>query len=676
MSKRDKLIKPLSLAQHFDAPQDFRGGFGWICGYSADAAFLDDAAERFTRQTRAQRAYGGHIALALMLDPGNSNISAIDAPGVMHLPIKNIHKKPFLLLHAKVAILGFRHETDVHRWQLRLIVSTGNWTRQTLEESLDLAWRIDLSSDEFPGPREHDHGVQQVCTDIKAAWEFMNWLKDYFDTRILDALPPEREDSETGRARQLFESWIGTAAGNAGAANPQFLDNRKESFLDQLPTLVKATGATGKRNYLAMGSGFYESSSRKDVIPPVLHDIVRRLQGHRMLTATPEIDIFVKAEACQAVAASQQALSKAGFTVRPAGQPDFFGQKFQRSLHAKFIFSANCRNNSNSCNSAWLYIGSGNLTGPGFCNKASANGGNLEAGVVFAPEDLYWKQVKGLEPWKVVTNVLPVQWETDVSSLHDSMSEGSDMPDRDNEFIAAPIAWLLWCEDAGSSWLKALGEEAAAPFEILNEVGEVCAPDGEGRFPWHGNRPRQVRLRWVDHGKTQESFVPVLDKFGRLAATVLPQIDLDQAWWQLASFPMPPDDEDVHPGDDLEGHFSASKSDQTSVASKPFAVYPIRQMMQLIENIAAKQTALSQIDWPAWCSRLEQCLNQASSGSALNRFVELGINPLSPLWETPFRPTFAETNDTPDGQRYEALLRRVEAEWNVVLLKKIGGDNE
>ena len=56
-------------------------------------------------------------------------------------------RKPFRLMHAKVALLGFRSNTDdVERWQLRLIVSTGNWTRATLEDSLDLAWRIDISS--------------------------------------------------------------------------------------------------------------------------------------------------------------------------------------------------------------------------------------------------------------------------------------------------------------------------------------------------------------------------------------------------------------------------------------------------------------------------------------------------------------------------------------------------
>src|SRR4051812_39826789 len=143
MSKHVQPFKPLSLAQHFEAPEDFLGSFGWLCGFSADVGFLDDAVERFTRRTHAQRAYEGRIAMALLLDPSNPQIPPKDVPGVLHLPVNGV--LPFRLLHAKVALIGFRHTSDARQWRLRLIVSTGNWTRQTLEESLDLAWRIDLS---------------------------------------------------------------------------------------------------------------------------------------------------------------------------------------------------------------------------------------------------------------------------------------------------------------------------------------------------------------------------------------------------------------------------------------------------------------------------------------------------------------------------------------------------
>ena len=143
MSCKKNVLPMPSLAGHFDAPDDYVGHFGWLCGYSADAPFLDDALTRFTRMTAAQRAGQGRIFLAVMLDAGNPPILSTDVPGVAHLLLKK--GQPFRLLHAKVALLGFRHRTEPGRWWLRLLVSTGNWTRQTVEESLDLAWRLDVT---------------------------------------------------------------------------------------------------------------------------------------------------------------------------------------------------------------------------------------------------------------------------------------------------------------------------------------------------------------------------------------------------------------------------------------------------------------------------------------------------------------------------------------------------
>ena len=104
MSKRKPVFRPPSLAQHFEAPDDHLGYFGWLCGYSADAGFLNDAAERFTRRTAAQRAHEGRVRLAVMLDPGQPQIQPTDVPGILHLPINA--ERPFRLLHAKVALLG------------------------------------------------------------------------------------------------------------------------------------------------------------------------------------------------------------------------------------------------------------------------------------------------------------------------------------------------------------------------------------------------------------------------------------------------------------------------------------------------------------------------------------------------------------------------------------------
>jgi hypothetical protein len=658
MSKRDLTFKPPSLAQHFEAPDDFIGCFGWLCGYSADVGFLDDAAERFTRRVHAQRAYEGRIAIALMLDPGNPQITPEEVPGVIHLPMGSV--PPCRLLHAKVALLGFRHTSDTRQWRLRLIVSTGNWTRQTLEESLDLAWRIDLSDQDL---KSDDGLVPQACADLRAAWAMLSWLRGSFDFRVLNARAPSRKDFESEST--TIERWIERAIKLGTGLSPRFFDNRGASLLAQLPELVRNQTSHSARNYLGLGSGFYESSDSNNTIPSVLRNIVDTLHDAELLTRRPKIDIFVNPKACQAVANCVPAFNHEGWKVRDAGLPEYF--KPPRALHAKFIFSANHRDNSDICNSAWLYLGSGNLTGPGFANKMAPQSGNLEAGVVFAPDLLRWHPAKGIPPESVLTNLLPLQWDTDFSQRSELLEAGSDMPDPDTQYSAAPAAYFFWIVEDEISWLRT-SEEITAPFDLLDDAENVCQRNSTKGFRWPGTRPRQVRVRWSVGAQEKQVWVPVIDEFGRIAATILPRLDIEEAWGQLANFPMPPEEEELLA--DGNTQFTDANTQQGSASLK--ATYPVRQMMQLVENIAAKQISVSKADWTTWCTRLEQCLIQAAGSKVLEEFLHLNLNPLSPLWHSPFRPAFASNTDTAEGLRYESVLKRVEVAWNVTGLGRFG----
>lgn len=659
MRKSEPTFKPLSLAQHFEAPDDFTGCFGWICGYSADTGFLDDAVERFTRRMHAQRAYEGRVAIALILDPSNPQITPKEVPGVMHLPLRDA--PPFRLLHAKLALLGFRHASDARRWRVRLIVSTGNWTRQTLEGSLDLAWRIDLGDQDL---KSQDPVVAQKGADLGAAWGMIDWLRAHFDLRVLNARVPDRQDLESEAT--TVERWIVRATKIGAGHAPRFFDNREASLLSRLPDLVRTHASLSARNYLGMGSGYYESPDSENKIPPVLKRIVDTLQEAHLITRKPEIDVFVNPNACQAVAGSVASFTKAGWTVREAGQPECF--KARRSLHAKFIFSATYRDNSEFCNSSWLYLGSGNLTGPGFVNPMAPQTGNLEVGVVVTPESLRWRSAKGVPPESVVTNLLPLQWDTDFTNESGSLAPGSDMPDPEVLYSAAPVAYFFWIAEEDVRWLRT-PEGISELFDLLDDAGGVCHQDLTRGFPWQGSRPRQVQVRWCVGGQERRAWVPVIDEFGRIAATILPRIDIDEAWNQLADFPMPPDEVELL--GDAEAEPANDASNVSTGGAFP-ASYPVRQMMQLVENIAAKQTSVAKVDWVTWCTRLEQCLVQAAGSTVLEEFVKININPLSPLWHPSFRPNFAMTDGTAEGLRYEGVLRRVEAAWNVAGLTGLG----
>ncbi|WP_316660185.1 phospholipase D-like domain-containing protein [Ralstonia mannitolilytica] len=657
-----------SLAQHFDAPKDYVGHFGWLCGFSADAEFLDDAAERFTRLTSAQRQRQGRIALAVFLDPGNPPISLLDAPAVAHLPIKDLAKKPFRLLHAKVALLGFKHREDSDRWYLRLIVSTGNWTRQTLEESLDLAWSVGVSSEALEAGND---GVKQICADIKAANDLMQWIADLFDNRLLSATI-NGGFSETQNAFTQVKDWISSCAEKA-AGQARFFDNRNESLLAQLSAKIKACGSGVARNYLAMGSGFYETAADQCRPPEIPKKIIETLKQEALLTKNPEIDIYVNPNACQSIAISVGDLNQQGVTVRPAGQPSsVFGDSArQRTLHAKFLFSANYRDNSPYCNSAWVYLGSGNLTNPGFANQMSLSAGNLEAGVVFAGDGLLWKDEKGVDKQQVVTNLLPIQWNDAVDSNGNQLSPGLGMESRDDHYVAPPVAWLSWHKADDVSELRAT-ESVTPDFHVLDSTGNACVRTATG-FLWKEAQPRQVCVRWPVGGVQQESLIPVMDQYGRIAATELPSIGVDEAWWQLADFPLAPDDDGDNPDDD-ENNGKVAKNDLRGKSAQPLS-YPIRRMMELIENIAAKQTEINKMDWSLWCNRLEQTLSQAKKSAAVEAFLQLELNPLSPLRHAPFRPSFAETSESPEGQLYEDTLTRIEKSWKVdqIQMKAIGG---
>jgi hypothetical protein len=674
-----------SLTQHFDAPALYRGSFGWICGFSADAKFLNDAAERFTRATTAQRAYEGRVSLALMLDPGNPQISMMDVPGVAHLGMLPATEKPFQLLHAKVALLGFRHEEDADQWLLRLIVSTGNWTAQTIEDSLDLAWCVDLLGKELDA---RDEDLRSRCADIDAAWSMLSYVVDRCDTSIL-AIAADGIAGETSAASERVRAWLHRCREARGHAKSRFFDNREKSLLEQLPAMVKRSAASVSRNYLALGSGFYETTTLPGHPPSVLVKIRNALKERGLLTQTPEIDVFVSNSGSQSVAqfAAEQAmddtdkpmdldhaggllkaLTSGGFTLRPAGQPnELFGKAAHRVLHAKFAFSANQREGSNNCSSPWLYLGSGNLTGPGFIQRMRKSGGNLEAGVVFEPRGLYWYEEKGVASEQVVTNLLPLQWEEEMQCDH--LIVGAGMPERNDRFVAPPVAYVTWqLQPSGSGVL--VSPIPAPDFDILDLQGDPC-PKLHDRFDWPERQPRQIVVRWRLEGIVSQAQVPVVDEFGRLAATPLPKLGLFEAWWQLSSFPLPPevDDPDSPSDEDSEG---IGNRQSTVGHAAGGAEYPVRQMMEMIENIAARQTLLSEADWPSWCNRLQQVLTQASESDVVQMFVALRLNPLQALCAVPFRPSFAETSQTEAGALYERTLLAIEKSWDVADLPCIG----
>ncbi|TPG57827.1 hypothetical protein EAH89_10445 [Roseomonas nepalensis] len=179
-----------------------------------------------------------------------------------------------------------------------------------------------------------------------------------------------------------------------------------------------------------------------------------------------------------------------------------------------------------------------------------------------------------------------------------------------------------------------------------------------------------MTVAWTEANQRCVERVPVIDAHGRISATALTPVALEEVWSLLADFPLPPDDDADEPDED-DGELSDGRGGYTSRGGSATSVgsYAIRRVMELVEQIAARQTALHEADWTAWCVRLGQTLELASDDAEIAAFRALGLNPLSPLRAAPFRPDFARDGMTPAGQLYEETLDRVAIAWQVDTLE-------
>lgn len=642
-------ILPLSLVAYFVPPVDNVGIFAMLTGYSADEHFLNDALEKFTQNIKSKRAYEGVASFALMLDEKHHQITAVDCPGLAHLASNPAVKNKFKLLHAKVALLLFNNK-DTEQKTIRLVVSTGNWTRQTLADSLDLVWSIDFEIGQ--------HEDEQAQTDIAKAYNFINYTLSFFDGGLLSSISP------TSFKYQQFTDALNTFKAVKNIT-PRFFDNRNHSLLSQLPDLVIAHTSNRKRNYLCIASGFYEGENPTSKVPKAISEIEQVLNNSGLLTKNPTKNIVVNPKQCQAVAQSAAALNKEGWLVRSPFDSLYEGKSHTRSLHAKFIFSAN--ELADKCQRAWLYLGSGNITAPGLLQKASLSGGNLEAGVLFSPVGLTWSSKE--IPELCISNKLPINRDDKCIITDETMMNvGGEMPEHDGLFVSAPVSYFTFIKGVnGQSWLLPF-KNSDQEYQVLNLDNSLCIRQ-EDKVIWSIAEPRQVLVSWTSNDKELQTYVPVFDKFGRMAATELPELELDDAWMLLGTFPTLPSEGHE---EDYEDKGDGSTSDTSTGSSD----YHLNKMMALIEYIAQKQTEIKEFDWPQWCHRLEQTFCQMENSSSFEYFRKIGLNPLSALLAKPFRPDFAEDNKTEAGLLYEHGFSRIEATLKLTNLLKFGDLHE
>ncbi|MFD2454498.1 phospholipase D-like domain-containing protein [Ideonella paludis] len=403
----------------------------------------------------------------------------------------------------------------------------------------------------------------------------------------------------------------------------------------------------------------------------MLQGIVRKVTDLGLLTRSASVDIYVNEQACQSVATSMVAIEEAGWCVRTPARHQMFGAGSPRSLHAKFIFSANSR--TEACTSAWLYLGSGNLTEAGFLNSAGRNG-NFEVGVFLEFPRLPWSALPGM---LAVESLVPLQRNGEGQLYSEAPpATGEPMPPRPPAFVAGPLAFLQWCPCAdGTGMLVPPNGSAPTPTDtiVLDAGGEPCVREGEG-WLWRGTMPRQAALRW-DGGHRRAS-VPVVDELGRVAAGEAPPLDLADMAAHLMAFPARVDDEgDGDEGEPFQGAAdTGAPPPRQPDAQRQAASSPVRTMMRQLEEIAQRQTMVSESDWPFWCVRLEEVLFRAAGSKGLTEFLRLGLDPLEVLRIDASRPDYAcGQGGLESAELYEAALARVAAAWGLGGLESFRG---
>lgn len=634
---------PPSLLDLFSPPDNYDGVFGWICGYSADSYFMQEARQNFCNGGDRAISRNGKIALALMLNPTCPRI--YDVPGVLHLPAEQNVFKAGKLQHAKVAILHYKAMEDNGSDIIRLIVSTGNWTTQTVMHSIDMFFSVDITAD----ADDDDVGL----ADLQAAWNMMEELHKHYDLSLLKRADIPNILQEDGRLKKIMEDFAKSKKKSPPKSKkaPRFIDNRKSSLLEQISQSVQKHSSV-QRNYIAMGSGFFESCN-KELLPSVPKRILKKLE--KILTKSAEVALIVNPHACQAISIGKKVIDDEGWVVLPAKTPDNIKNKNDESktLHAKFIFSASQKGNGKKCLNDWTYFGSGNLTNPGIMHSFG-KGGNLEAGVILFDQKLSW--TSDVNKHDLYSDKLPFK-KTEPPVETDSLKYRDEEPDFSPKFEAFYLPYLLWKKNIQGSGGKLF---APADYNIKNIEFKTLSGHwikGEEYLNWPDKQPTSILARH----EGIESMVQIIDEFGRIGNSYIRPPTLEETLENLVAFPsvLPDDDPDDEP--DTNPPKNKDSNNNINRNSKYSGPNNLRPILRAIETIAEQQCQIEKNEWSAWCRRLGMALSDAGGSEFIQQFnaMETGMNIIEILLEPAFRPSFAETNISEEGRVYEETLENI-----------------
>lgn len=622
-----------SLLDLFAPPPGYTGHFGWICGFTADGAVMREIADRFTIGAGSFAATFQRPALFLTTDPASPQITTDRAPGVHHMTLAPSWRERFSgrgIFHAKVALLHFSDTTSknhtTRRDIFRLVVSTGNWTRETLERNIDLFWSV-----EFPhsDPAADPEAESQNLADILIAFDMFTSLHPHLSPNPWAAAT----DSDAIQAPYADTLRLFNELKAPEGLKPRFFHSLDQPL--RKPLLERFDGSH-RDQLTVLGSGFFAGGdpapagvSQPQGTEAFLRKFASDLTGK---DAVQPVSIVLNQHACQGLAAAAPALK--------ASQWRFFAPRFpegndgsQGKLHAKFIYRG-----KRDRFKGLLYIGSGNLTPAGMGAPSGIGVWNFEAGTVI-PVDVQ-DRPEALLPFTAK--------EIDIA---DEKLEKGDPFEMAIEFSGhCPLTHFTLSEDSAGFWLKPRPMPSDFRGISLSHSGGNWQPltarillDAE-RLP-----PALVRLRWSSGGdNTANVAVPVLNERGLHMVPEAQHRRLEDVWdalMQMAATGREPEPEttDDHECKDGERHGSSGQSEATGPAT-----YSTRRLMAVITALGEIQAEMPSAQTRLWANRLiEHARTLArTEGDVLLALQEMQLNPFRHLDRAEFMPLGLSDEET------------------------------
>lgn len=655
-----------TLSDLFAPPStDMQGIHALLCAYSADESFLRLALDRFTGVGPQSRLARGSVDATLMLDPNHMVFEAQVVLGLRQLHPRPMESRPvrFDQMHAKVALLAFGKCRAGDPDHFRIVVSTGNWTEASAKRLIEMVWHLDIPA-----------GSKDVMDrrDLHACAAFFETLMGCYQI----------EPAVAGKARLLLQQCLRRGMPAGPRTSTRFNSNLPlrgsedaRSMLHRFTAEAMKDG--GVRNLLICGSGFYEQDTKSNGAPKVIGILTTDLLKKNLVQPGFETCVVLNPENGGQVARYFRHAKAPDLSLYRPKDPASGANAARTQLHAKFCYIGKLRGERLTC--GLLYMGSGNLTFPGFVWRPALAGsdahdhggpGNVETGVFIRTDA---EDGGGtINTWSKLQSLLPMGNRLKPDEVRTQQQDDAE----EEEFLPAskpapPIAAFTLNPGNSLTVHWSLDRKASAPVEVdIPDRGPISIPEGAELVALE----TAIIAQWLTvRTDGVEWRIPCMGASGDFHRCASRQSTF-RAWLdELADFPGswndPAGDDPDEDGDDGWAISSLAHNRTEDAFREIDRNFPAHAAAMLIESIAQQNGNVPEDRMEDYLAHLHRALTDSVPPGFLEEWKKIGINFLAPLLS---REGFAP--EWKDLRAYEQLLKDLMDKWGFGQFPALGVD--